>query len=159
MSINAARIADQKGLIPDAIRLYEELVASGVTELIDYLNLIVIYFNCLDFGYASAVKVDREVEKNCSNRALQLIDIAELKFGFNDELTFWRAYIPFLGWGDEIGKLQLRGDSLIPYVYLARENPTEENIQKAKQLYKDIEKLQGSQRRELFMSKLEIFLK
>jgi hypothetical protein len=156
MSIVAARIADQKGLIPDAIRLYEELVASGDAELIDYLNLIAIYFNCLDFGYVSAVKVGSEIEENCSSRSFELIDEAELKFGFNDELTFWRGYIPFLGLGDEIGEWELRGDSLVPYVYLSRENPTEENIQKAKQLYNDLEKTQESQRRELLMSKLEM---
>jgi hypothetical protein len=79
---------------PYAIRLYEELVARGDAELIDYLNLIAIYFNCLDFGYVSAVKVGSEVEKNCSSRAFELIDEAELKFGFNDELIFWRGYIP-----------------------------------------------------------------
>ena len=69
MSDNAARIADRKGMIPEAIRLYEELIFRGSAELIDYLNLIVIYFNCLDFGYVSAVGVDSEIEQNCSTRA------------------------------------------------------------------------------------------
>lgn len=156
MSIDEARSADQEDLIPEAIELYEELVASGTAELIDYFNLICIYFNCLDFGYVSAVRVGSDVEKNCGTRAFELIKKAELEFGPNDELSFWKEYIPFLGWGEEFGKLKLRGDSLTPYFYLARENPNDENIKKAKQLYKELEKLQRSQRTELFMGRLEM---
>lgn len=156
ITINSARLADRDGFIPEAIKLYEGLVKKGTAEFIDYLNLICIYFNCLDFGYVSATGINSDIEKNCSTRAFELIDEAELKFGPNDELTFWKGFIPFLGWGDEIGYWKLRGDSLVPYVYLARENPTNENIKKAKQLYKELEKIEDSQRKELFMGRLEM---
>jgi hypothetical protein len=155
MTINVARLADSQGNVTEAISLYESLIVEGSAEFIDYVNLICIYFNCLDLGYASARKVGAEIEKNCSTRAFELIDEAEEKFGKNDELTFWRSYIPYLGWGDEIGEWDLQGNSLVPYVYLALEFPTDENIQKARQLYSELEKIEDSERKNLFMGRLE----
>jgi hypothetical protein len=109
----------------------------------------------LGLGYVSACDIRADIEKNCSTRAFELIDEAEGKFGKNDELTFWRSYIPFIGWGDEVGEWNLQGSSLVPYVYLALEFPTDENILKARELYSELEKIEDSERKNLFMGRLE----
>lgn len=159
MSSNEARLADRRGDIQKAIDLYESLIIRGCAEYIDYVNLIAIYFNCLGLGYVSACNIRAEIEEKCSLRAFELIDEVEKKIGENDELTFWRSYIPFFGWGEEIGEWDLRGDSLVPYVYLALEFPTDDNIKKACQLYQQLEKIEGSERKNLFMGRIEHFVK
>jgi len=155
---NAARVADGKRKIPEAIHLYELLIAQDGADLIDYLNLICIYFNCLDLGYVAARKVSADVEENCSTRALELIDEAEEKFGKNDELTFWKYYIPFYGWGDEIGEWELIGDSLVPFIHLAMEDKTNDNIKRAQMLYSQLKEIDGSERKEMLMGKLETII-
>lgn len=156
---NLAREADRKEETAKAIGLYEHLIKDNSAEFLDYLNLICLYFNCLDFGYSAALNIPIEIEGTAGTRALELVSEAEVKFGKNDELTFWRSYIPFLGWGDEVGEWDLRGDSLVPYIYLALEFPTDENIQKALQLYSELGEIEDSQRKELFMGRLEDIIK
>lgn len=155
MTSTKARLADKQHDIQNAIDLYESSITRGSAEFLDYANLICLYFNCLSLGYAAANNIREDIRISCSTRAFELIDDAEEKFGKNDELTFWRSYIPFLGWGDEIGEWDLQGNSLVPYVYLALEFPTDENIQKARQLYLELEKIEDSERKNLFMGRLE----
>ena len=145
--LNVARLADSQRNVTEAISLYESLIVDGSAEFIDYVNLICIYFNCMDCGYASARKVGVDIETKCSTRALELIDEAEKKFGQNDELTFWMSYIPYFGWGDEIDEWDLQGNSLVPYIYLASKYPTDENVQKARQLYSELERIEDSERK------------
>jgi hypothetical protein len=54
---------------------------------------------------------------------MELLDIAEQRFGTCSEIDFWRLYLPFIHLGEpffdeECRKLARAGESLIPYFYL-----------------------------------------
>lgn len=152
--MKTAREADKEKEILTAIRLYEEMLDSGDAELIDYLNLTVIYFNCMDLGYASAHKVGRDIEERASSRALEILDIAEKLFGANDELTFWRVMIPFHGWSEPVPQFSLRGDSDVPYLFLASENPTQYNFEKLRSLEKYTDSIDECERKRYLVGKI-----
>ncbi len=159
MSASSALKADEDGLVLTAVSLYEESLQGTKVSLLHYLNLICLYFNCMDFGYATAHNVGGEIESKASTRALELVLEAEVKFGANDELTFWRNYIPYIGWGEDPDGWTLSGDSLAPYIYISRENPTEENLLKARLFFEKISEIDGSERKRLFLARLESILK
>ena len=156
--MSMATEADKKRSINEAIELYEQLVAADKATLIDFLNLIVLYFNCLDLGYTSAHSIGKKVESNASTRALELISIAERRFGSHDELLYWRSMIPFIGWGEPVPEWCLEGNSNVPYLYLARENPTTVNIQRVKDLALEISDASESERKRYIKGKIDQLL-
>lgn len=156
--MNSARLADKEGRVREAIRLYEELLKSGGVELTDVLNLIVLYFNCMDLGYASTLKVGVDIEAIASTRALELISLAERAYGLGDELTYWKSMIPFHGWSEPVSEWNLRGDSEIPYIYLALENPSEANIQHIKLLEESLSNFDDSERKRYLIGKVDVIL-
>lgn len=151
--MNYAREADRKREIQTAIGLYEELLTGGNAELIDYLNVIVLYFKCMDLGYASAHKIGQEIERIASTRALEVVCMAEKKYGSSDELTYWKVMIPFHGWSEPVPPLSLAGDSNVPYLYLASEEPSEENKEKVKLLVEEVSTLIDSERSRYLKAK------
>ncbi|NKC13805.1 MAG: hypothetical protein GKR94_16945 [Gammaproteobacteria bacterium] len=151
----SAREADKNRSVREAIGLYEMLVAASEASLTEILNLIVLYFNCMDLGYASAYSVGKEVEATASSRALELISIAEQLFGSNDEFLYWKSMIPFYGWGEPVPEWCLEGNSNIPYLYLAREDPTATNIQHVRDLAVDILGIDESERKRYIEGKIE----
>lgn len=153
--MTSAREADKNRTISEAIILYEKLVVSGEAKITDFLNLIVIYFNCMDFGYSSAHSVGTEVEAIASSRALELISDAEKRFGSNDELVYWKHMIPFYGWGEAVPEWDLEGNSHIPYLYLAREEPKAMNIQHVRELALEISGADDSERKRYIEGKIE----
>jgi len=156
--MNLAREADKKGHVREAISLYEELMTSGEAELTDMLNLIVLYFYCMDFGYASACSVGEDIEKIASSRALELVSLAEKQYGSNDEFLYWKSMIPYYGWGDPVPEWNLQGNSNIPYLYLAMENPTAENLQHIKDLAVQVSDIEESERKGYIVGKIEQIL-
>ncbi len=158
MSISEARIADKEGEIAKAIELYERTIRSGLASVLDYYNLICLYFNCMSFGYTSAHKVDKQVEVIASTRALELIAQAITKFGQSDELTFWKFYVPYIGWGDDDDEMTIAGDSFVPYIFIAAEHPTDENLCKVKILQSEISDIFDSERKRFFLARIESIL-
>lgn len=156
--MNSARLADKKKRVREAIILYEELLKSGGAKYQDILNLIVLYFNCMDFGYFWAHKVGTDIQAVASSRALELVTLAEIKYGHCDELTYWKTMIPFYGWSEPVPEWSLRGDSEVPYIYLATEDPTEVNIQHIKLLEESLSSLDDSERKRYLAGKVELIL-
>ena len=153
--MNSAQLADANGELATAIDLYEGAIRSKTTiKLTDYLNLICIYFQCMDFGYASGLKLRPEVEANASARALELIELAKARFGRSDELEYWGKIIPHFGWGEPIDNWNLDGSSMMPYLYLASENPTTFNIQCVKDLALEISDANESERKRYIDGKI-----
>jgi len=153
--MNSAELADADGKLATAIDLYEEVIkGKTVKGMTDYLNLICIYFQCMDIGYASGLKLRPEVEANASARALELIKLAKVEFGRNDELEYWGKIIPYFGWGEPIENWNLDGSSNIPYLYLASENPTTFNIQCVKDLALEISDINESERKRYIKGKI-----
>jgi len=156
--MNLAREADKKRHVREAISLYETLVSSGKAELTDLLNLIVLYFYCMDLGYASACLVGKDIEKIASSRALELVSLAEKQYGTNDEFLYWRYMIPYYGWGEPVPKWNLQGNSNMPYLYLAMENPTAENLQYVRELAIQVSDIEESKRKGYILGKIEQML-
>lgn len=156
--MNSARHADKERRVREAIILYEELLTSGGAELQDFLNLIVLYFNCMSLGYAWALKVGVDIETIASSRALELISLAERAYGPGDELTYWKSMIPFHGWSEPVPEWTLRGDSEVPYIYFAQENPSESNIHHIKSLEAIVSGLEDSERKRYLAGKVEVIL-
>jgi len=157
--MNSAREADKEGDVRGAIGLYEEVVVSGEADFTDILNLVVLYFSCMDLGYASAHSVGRNIEEIASSRALELISSAEKQYGSNDELLYWRSIIPYHGWSEPVPDWCLEGNSNMPYLYLARENPIAANIQHVRDLAVQVSDIEESERKRYIVGKIERVLK
>ena len=147
--------ADKNRSVREAIELYERLVTANELSLTGILNLIVLYFNCMDLGYASSHSIGKEVEAIASSRALELVSIAEQRFGYDDELLYWKSMIPFYGWGEPVPEWSLKGSSSVPYLYLAMENPTAANIQHLRDLAVKISGIDKSERKRYIEGKIE----
>lgn len=156
--MNMAREADLKNKASDAIRLYEQLVAAGESELIDLLNLIVLYFRCMDIGFSATHQIGVEIEAISSSRALELVAIAEEKFGESDELLYWKSMIPYHGWGEPVPPWNLRGDSLVPYLFLAREFPNAENLARVRELMREVASMEESERKRYLIGNSRLVL-
>jgi hypothetical protein len=98
--IDRARAADAEDRPLDAIEAYESAVTDPMADESAFLDLAVLYFECLDFGYASAHKLPASLQEHAYERAMAVLDAAEGRFGKTVELEFWRRYIPFAALGD-----------------------------------------------------------
>jgi len=123
---------------------YEIAINETDSDLELFLNLAVLYFVCVDYGYASFHNLSEDFVTAAFDRALEIIDKAEERFGNHTELRFWRLYFSYI-YSDEsinqsIEDLILEGDSLMPYIYLYTSSGKKkyaEEMQKLLDLVKD----------------------
>ena len=153
--MNLAEQADKSRSIREAIGLYERRIETRQASSTEVLNLIVLYFNCMDFGYASTHSVGKHIETIASSRALELIPIAERLRASNDELIYWKSMIPFHGWSEPVSDWCLKGDSNVPYLYLAREDPSASNVEHVRELAVEISGIEDSERKRYLEGKIE----
>jgi hypothetical protein len=78
---------------------------------------------------------------------LELLAMAEDRYGESDEISYWKSMIPYYGWGETVPQWNLRGDSLVPYIYLAKEFPNEENLARVKRIALELTSLDESERK------------
>ena len=121
--LSTARDEDAADRPVSAIEAYEEALASEDVELDAYLDLAVLYLECCDFGFAAHYKVPPELEASAYDKALEVLDRAELRFGRHSEITFWRHYLRMAVLGDaleadEVLKLVREDESLVPFLLL-----------------------------------------
>jgi hypothetical protein len=118
---------------------YEIAIKKSDADLELFLNLAVLYFECLDFGYAAHHKLSDRFVQGAGLRILEVIKEAEDRFGPHSELDFWRLYFNYIYGGcepfdNECEELVVRGDSLVPYVYLFTSSGKKHYQQKAEEL-------------------------
>ena len=106
----------------EASAAYEEAVKEVDADLDLYIDLAMLYFVCTDGGYASYHHLSNEFVDRAWERAMQLLDEAESRFGRNDEVEFWRRYFCFITLGEDESIMErerfISSRSLIPYFYL-----------------------------------------
>ena len=106
----------------EAAASYEEAITATEADIEVYLNLVVLYLVCLDFGYSSYHRLTNEFIKRASSRIPALLAEAERRFGASNEIQFWRYYASYLrGSEPEFQRcLQLAkvGPSRVPYFHV-----------------------------------------
>lgn len=108
----------------EAAWAYELALRDDSSTLEDHLNLAVLYFTCLDFGYAATHRLAMPFVNAAHNRCREVLDLAELRFGTRGEILFWRRYFDVAELGEVEPpetwlKLAQLGDTDLPFVYLA----------------------------------------
>lgn len=138
-SLDQARELDERGKILEAISEYERNSDSENFRLDDLINLSFLYFLVIDPGFSTANNLSGQYIDNCFSRCLELLDIAESKYGNNSEIDFWRKYYPhiFLGEKDFIDEcvdfVNRDKNNFVPYFYLInafdeKNIPMKENV-------------------------------
>ncbi|MDH3604508.1 MAG: hypothetical protein OEU26_33290 [Candidatus Tectomicrobia bacterium] len=123
MTKEEAMMLDAQDLPVDAAQVYEKVIAASDADFDTFMNLAVLYFVCVDGGYATHHGLSREFINDAWERAYELLDEAESRFGKQSEITFWRYYFRFVVLGEapliETCKDLLQsGSSLVPSFYL-----------------------------------------
>ena len=100
MTKEEAMTLDAQDLPLEAARAYEEAIASSDADFDTFINLAVLYFVCVDGGYAAHHGLSQEFVDHAWERAYELLDEAESKFGKQTEIAFWRHYFRFVVLGE-----------------------------------------------------------
>jgi hypothetical protein len=129
----------------EAAWAYEIAISEPNTESEFFLNLAVLYFECRDFGYSAYHHLSNDFVSGAWQRAFEILEIAEMRFGSQTEILFWREYFSFIyaenkQFDNICQELIHRGDSLIPYLYKnnnSEKREYKENVQKLLELVED----------------------
>ena len=113
--------ADDKPL--QAIEAYERAMNLGVGDLELYLDAFAVYLQCCDGGYIAAHKLPGDLVQRAYERAHEILNEAESRFGVHNEIDFWRYYVDFLVLGRDADPSKCEavaqlGPSLVPYFHL-----------------------------------------
>lgn len=123
MTKEKAVALDAHDLPLDASQAYEKVIAASDADFDTFMNLAVLYFVCLDAGYATHHGLSPDFINLAWERAYELLDEAESRFGKQAEIAFWRHYFRFVVLGEapfvKTCKDLLESDaSLVPSFYL-----------------------------------------
>lgn len=76
----------------EAIRSYEELVGRSQADRTVFANLVVLYLNALDPGFAAAHHLPESLWTDAWPRLQALLEEAERRFPGDPEFKFWRLF-------------------------------------------------------------------
>jgi len=135
-----AKIADSRDYPREAALAYEIAIQKYEASLDTILDLAVLYFVCTDFGYSAHHHLLPEFSAKAYERALEILDIAEDRWGQKVEIVFWRQYFRYVVLGDDpfvemCEQLARSSSSLIPYFYLFTSIEGEKYRPQAQQLF------------------------
>jgi hypothetical protein len=140
----------------DAADAYEEAVKEADADLDLYMNLASLYFVCTDGGYASYHHLSNEFVNKAWERAMQLLDEAESRFGRNDEIEFWRRYFCFISLGEDESIMERErftsSRSLVPYFYLFLSGDGKDYYSEAQKLLEQV--LNGNTAKERYIKSI-----
>jgi hypothetical protein len=140
----------------EAANAYEEAVKETDAGFDLYMDLAVLYFVCTDGGYASHHHLSNEFVDRAWERAMQLLDEAESRFGSNDEVEFWRRYFCFISLGEDESIMERErfasSKSLIPYFYLFLSGDGKAYYSEAQQLLEQV--ANGSTAKERYIKSI-----
>jgi hypothetical protein len=123
MAKEKALMLDAQDVPVEAAQAYEEAVAASDADFETFMNLAVLYFVCADEGYAVHHRLSADFVNYAWDRAYELLDEAESRFGKQSEIAFWRHYFRFVVLGEApfiqtCKHLLESGDSLVPSFYI-----------------------------------------
>jgi len=141
---------------------YEEIVQLNESNLEIFLNLAVIYFLMMDYGFAEYHKISDEYLEKAEENFYKILKLAEKKFGRKSEIEFWKYYYKYIVIGEDISTkvfedIAKSGDSLIPFFHLFVLEKGSRYRKEATQLYEKI-KLGRTARERYIKSVLETFI-
>jgi hypothetical protein len=116
--------AEADGRIEHAASEYEAYASTVPADLEAVLNLIVLYWQCTDYGFSTAHKLSATFIDHAARRLKELSDDASLRFGGAPQVAFWRSYIHWADFGEGItvddcrNLLKKYPDYLEPAVFL-----------------------------------------
>lgn len=127
----------------EAAWAYEITINEPDCELEIFLNLAMLYFEFRDFGYAAHHHLSDDFVSGAWQRAFEILELAEERFGDQTEVIFWQAYFSYIYEENEqidniCRKLVSRKDSLVPYLYLFTSSDKEEYSDKIQQLLETV---------------------
>ena len=161
--LEEAITADAQKMPIQASLKYESLIQTGQANLDSYINLAVLYFVCLDFGYEIANKLPEDFVLTSRNRVFEILEIADSRFGYSEEIDFWSIYFRFILNSDEpeyekCAFLARSGKTLIPYFHLYAKPDGEKYRIWAERLF-DIVKDEGNEKNRYIKSILQSTMK
>lgn len=129
--LEKARHYDEMDCPIEAAQSYEQAIIQSDADINAYLDLVLVYLESCDFGYAAHHKLPSEFEKDAYGNALRVLDSAEAKFGDHVEIKFWRHLAAFKVLGEDISDDVLRpllnpDQSLVPFYFAYLQS--EENL-------------------------------
>lgn len=138
----------------EAAWAYEIAATEPGADLQTFLDLAVLYFECADLGYAAHHRLSEEFVAGAWDRAFDILNKAEERFGSHTEIEFWRLYFSFIYSDDKeieaaCGKLARRNDSLVPYLYLFSSSGKKQYLEEARQLLESVK--DGSTERKRYI--------
>ncbi|MCB1118044.1 MAG: hypothetical protein KDK50_05655 [Chlamydiia bacterium] len=85
-----------------ALKLYEEYIYTCERpELELIVNLLCIYFEAQDLGFAQEQKISGDVMAECYDKMQQLIKISKSLYPDSVKLRFWINYVKYFYFGEE----------------------------------------------------------
>ena len=128
-----------------AITSYESAIASSEADVEGYINLAMLYFECVDGGFQYYHQMSDEYVAGALGRAHATLDRAEERFGRHPEVEFWRHYFAQIyGAGPSFYELAAElcesGVSLVPYLYAVVGPGGEQYVPGAKELLNAVSK-------------------
>ena len=123
----------------EAAWAYEIAIQNEDSDPDPFLDLAVLYFECVDFGFAAEHKLSEPFVTGAWQRMLEVLDEPEERFGKHTEVQFWRLYFGLIYFGEKVPESEFkllaeRGDSLVPYFHLFVSSGRKKYVAKARQL-------------------------
>lgn len=143
----------------EAAWAYEVAINEPNVEIELFLNLAVLYFGCVDYGYAAHHHLSSDFVSGTWTRAFEILDKAEERFGKHTEVEFWRLYFSYVYSEEEpidntCMTLAQRKDSLVPYLYLFTSSGKKQYLNQAQELL-ELVKDGSTERKRYIKSVLE----
>jgi hypothetical protein len=100
---------------------YELALKESDAQPILFMNLVALYFECNDTGFAAANRLSQPFFDFSYYRAQEVLDLAEKRHGPLTEILFWRLYLRERVLAEDVAEenyiaLASRGDSDLPYL-------------------------------------------
>jgi hypothetical protein len=122
--VESAYLFDMRNKPAQAVEFYEKAISVDELDVPGYLNLMVLYFEMLDYGFCSSHQISQELSEIADSRLWQLNNEIKTKFGENDEAMFWETYSKFVVLGEDSSVYELiwlsfidRQSTLVPLIY------------------------------------------
>jgi hypothetical protein len=122
-AIEEARLLDRADRPLEAVAAYERALQHPDVGIVDHLDLAVLYIECCETGYSARHQLSQDFVAKAFDQARRVLDQAEERFDYHNEVDFWRYYSEFylLGGAPDVARcedLGRRGPSLVPYFHL-----------------------------------------
>lgn len=95
-TISLAAKLNASDRLEDAAFYYEAAFREGGASVMDCVDLLVIYFVCLDPGYAASHHLEADFVNRAFERVAELPLEIEVRFGVCYEAIFWQEYALFI---------------------------------------------------------------